>query len=301
MSENLESVIEKASILLLKGATTIIPPDVKEALIKARDGETNPLAVAQLNAILENCKLAERESKPICQDTGLIIFYVSLGENFPVKGRLKDILRRATVKATSEIPLRPNAVDVMMHKNSGDNTGRYIPWIEWELVPGSDELTVTAFPKGGGSEAPCIAKVLSPSQGLKYAKKLVVDTVAEAGAKPCPPVSIGVGLGGTIDVAMKIAKKALLRPVGVRSNIEVLANLELELLDLVNSLGIGPHGVGGKTTALTVNVDYAHRHPASYAVAVAFNCWAARRSKMKIYPDGSVEFVTHKILNEWWR
>ncbi len=301
MSKDLASIIEKASTLLLKAATTILPPDVKEALIKARDIEDNPLAKSQLNAILKNCEIAEKEGKPICQDTGLIIFYLKVGENFPIKGKLSEVLSKATINATREVPLRPNAVDVLTKVNSGDNTGRYIPWIEWEIVPDSDILEITAFPKGGGSEAPCIAKVFSPAQGLRYVKKLVVDTVADWGAKPCPPIVIGVGIGGTIDIAMKLAKKCLLRPIGTRHENPEIAKLEEELLELVNSLGIGPHGVGGKTTALAVNIDYAHRHPATYATGLAFNCWAARRSTMKVHPNGEVEFVTHKILNEIWR
>lgn len=301
MVVNLASIIERATVLLLKGATTILPPDVKRALERAREIEDNPLAVAQLNAILRNVKIAEEEGIPMCQDTGIIIFYASLGENFPLKGELYNVLRNATIKATKEVPLRPNAVDIVTRRNSGDNTGRFIPWIELEIIPDSDVLEITAFPKGGGSEAPCIARVLSPAQGLKGIKKLVVDVVADAAAKPCPPVSIGIGIGGGSDIAMKLAKKALLRPIGIRHESPFIAKLESELIELVNLLGIGPHGVGGKTTALTVNVEYAHRHPAAYPVGIAFNCWAARRSKMKIYSNGEVDFVTHGVLNELWR
>lgn len=298
---SLDKRIEDAVVMLLRAASIYLPQDVKNALIKARDLEDNPLAKAQLDAIIRNCELAEAEGKPICQDTGLISFYVSVGDEFPVKGALADILRRATIRATKEIPLRPNSVDVLSGKNPGDNTGRYVPHIDWELIPGSSELKVTAFPKGGGSEGPCLAKVILPTEGLRYAKKIVLDAVAEAGPKPCPPTVIGVGLGGTMDYAVKIAKKALLRPIGVRSDVEGLAKLEVELLELVNSLGIGPHGVGGKTTALDVHVDYAHRHPASYAVAVVFNCWAVRRSTMIMDSKGNVDFITHKFMNELWR
>jgi fumarate hydratase subunit alpha len=298
---SLDKRIEDAIVMLLKAASIYLPQDVKNALIKARDLEDNPLAKAQLDAIIRNCELAEVEGKPICQDTGLISFYVSVGDEFPVKGALADILRKATIRATREIPLRPNSVDVLSGKNPGDNTGRYVPHIEWELIPNSNELKVTAFPKGGGSEGPCLAKVILPTEGLRYAKKIVLDAVAEAGPKPCPPTVIGVGLGGTMDYAVKLAKKALLRPIGVRSDVEGLAKLEVELLELVNSLGIGPHGVGGKTTALDVHVDCAHRHPASYAVAVVFNCWAVRRSTMIMDSKGNVDFITHKFMNELWR
>ncbi|MEM2136839.1 MAG: fumarate hydratase [Candidatus Methanomethylicia archaeon] len=301
MSESLASIIEDTSVMLLKAAAIHLPSDVRNALTKARDVEVNPLAKAQLEAILKNCDFAEAEGKPLCQDTGLISFHVSLGDNFPIKSGLTGILRKATVRATKEIPLRPNAVDVLSGRNSGDNTGRYIPWVDWELIPNSSEIRLTAFLKGGGSEGPCIAKVILPTEGLKYAKKLVLDSVVEAGAKPCPPTVIGVGLGGTIDVAIKVAKKALLRPIGVRNDLEELAKIEDELVHLINSLGIGPHGVGGKTTTLAVHIDYAHRHPASYAVAVVFNCWALRRSTAIIDSSGNVNFVTHEFMNKFWR
>ncbi|MEM0084585.1 MAG: fumarate hydratase [Candidatus Methanomethylicia archaeon] len=301
MAMDLASKIEDATVMLIKAASIYLPLDVKNALIKARDLEVNTLAKAQLEAIIKNCELAEAEGKPICQDTGLISFYVSIGDDFPIKSKLIDILNKATIRATKEIPLRPNAVDVLSGKNSGDNTGRYIPSIDWELISNSGEVKITVFPKGGGSEGPCIAKVILPTEGLKYAKKLVLDAVADAGAKPCPPTVVGVGLGGTIDLAVKLAKKSLLRPIGVRSEIEEIAKLEEELIELVNSLGIGPHGVGGKTTVLDVHVDCAHRHPASYAVAVLFNCWAVRRSTMTIDSKGNVNFITHEFMNKFWR
>jgi len=301
MYTDLTSKIEDAIVMLIKAASIYLPMDVKNALVKARDLEVNPLAKAQLEAILRNCELAEAEGKPICQDTGLISFYISMGDDFPIKSELINILRRATVKATRDIPLRPNAVDVLSGRNSGDNTGRYIPNIDLEFTPNSDEAKITVYPKGGGSEGPCIAKVLLPTEGLKYAKKLILDTVVDAGAKPCPPTLIGVGLGGTLDLAVKLAKKALLRPIGVRSEIEDVAKLEEELLELINSLGIGPHGVGGKTTALDVHIDCAHRHPASYAIAILFNCWAVRRSTMTIDSKGNVKFITHEFMNEIWR
>ncbi|MCS7096876.1 MAG: fumarate hydratase [Candidatus Methanomethylicia archaeon] len=301
MKSSFESKIEDAIVMLIKAASIHLPKDVKNVLIRARDIEDNPLAKAQLNAIIKNCELAEAESKPVCQDTGLISFYISIGDNFPIKSKLMNIIKTATIRATKEVPLRPNAVDVLTGKNSGDNTGRYIPSIDWEFIPNTDKAEITVFLKGGGSETPCIAKVILPTEGLKYAKKLVLDTVVDAGAKPCPPTLIGVGLGGTIDLAVKIAKKALLRPIGVRSSVEEIAKIEEELINLINSLGIGPHGVGGKTTVLDVHVDCAHRHPASYAVAVVFNCWAVRRSTMTINSEGNVNFITHNFMNEFWR
>jgi fumarate hydratase subunit alpha len=190
--------------------------------------------------------------------------------------------------------LRPNAVDPFTQKNSGDNTGRFIPYINWEIVPG-DNLELTAMTKGGGSENVCVTGMLVPGEGVKGLKKFVVDAVIKAGAQPCPPTILGVAVGGGADIAMKLAKKALLRPLGEPNPNPDLDKLEKELLEAVNMTGIGPMGLGGKTTVLDVHIDYAFRHPASFPAAVAFNCWAARRASARIYPDGKVEYLTHKM------
>ena len=169
-----------------------------------------------------------------------------------------------------------------------------IPYVHWELFDG-DYLELTAFPKGGGSENTCRLGMLSPGLGLRSLKKFVVDTVIEAGGKPCPPIIVGVAIGGGSDIAMEIAKKALLRPLDKPNPVPELAKLEEELLKAINETGIGPMGLGGRWTALGVHVDYACRHPASYPVAVATQCWAARRASARIGPDGSVEYLTHEV------
>jgi fumarate hydratase subunit alpha len=176
----------------------------------------------------------------------------------------------------------------------GNNTGRFVPFINWEIVPGN-ELEITVLPKGGGSENVSALGMLTPSDGVVGLKKFVVDTVIKAGAKPCPPTILGVAVGGGADIAIKLAKKALLRPINEPNSDPKLAKIEQELLQAVNSTGIGPMGLGGKTTVLGIKLDYAHRHPASYPVAVVVQCWAARKATAKIYPNGKVEYLTHEV------
>ncbi|MHA1722866.1 MAG: fumarate hydratase [Candidatus Baldrarchaeia archaeon] len=286
--------IEDTVVNLLRLAVTKLPKDVKEALEAAYEKENNETAKTQLKAILDNITLAEKTRRPMCQDTGVIIFYVSVGDEFKKIGKLPEIFRNATIRATKEIPLRPNAVHPITQKNSGDNTGRYLPYINWEIIQG-DFLEITAFPKGGGSENMSRLGMLKPGEGINGMKKFVVDTVLRAGGQPCPPVILGVGLGGGADIAMKLAKKALLRPITERHPDPEIARLEKELLDAINDSGIGPMGLGGRTTALGVNIEYAHRHPASYPVGVVVQCWAARRASARIYFDGTVEYLTHEV------
>ena len=286
--------VENVAVKLLQLAVTELPQDVKGALRRAYQEEDTDVGKAQLKAILDNVELAEKTCAPICQDTGSVIFYVKAGSKVAGLDQIEDALREATAKATQEVPLRPNAVHPFTQKNTGDNTGKHIPYIHWEIVPG-DTLELTALPKGGGSENVSALGMLNSSQGITGLKKFVVDTVINAGAKPCPPTILGVAVGGGADIAMKLAKQALLKPLNQRNPDPELAKLEHDLREAVNSTGIGPMGLGGKTTVLDVKVDYAHRHPASYPVAVAVQCWAARRATARIHSDGKIEYLTHKV------
>ena len=291
---NLEETVENVAVNLLRFAVTELPKDVKEALQKAYREETSEAGKTQLKAILDNVELAEKTRTPMCQDTGTIIFYVKAGAEVKHLDKIENALRKATRRATTKVPLRPNAVDPFKQKNTGDNTGRNIPYINWEIVAG-DTLEITILPKGGGSENVCTMGMLVPGEGINGLKKFVIDSVIKAGSKPCPPNILGVAIGGGSDIAMKLAKKALLRPLDKSNPDPELAELEKELLEAANSTGIGPMGLGGKITVLGVKIDYAVRHPASYPAAVAFNCWAARRATARIYPDGNVEYLTHKL------
>jgi fumarate hydratase subunit alpha len=292
-----EDKVRRCVVELIRAAATHLPEDVNVFLKRAYELEDDPLARRMLAAILENVELAGRRERPICQDTGIIMFSVRAGERFPMLGRLPEILRIAVVEATRMIPLRPNAVDVVTGRNSGDNTGDYIPWIDWEIIPEEDYAEITVMLKGGGSEAAGGVAVLMPSAGIEGASRFVLEVVKEAGPKACPPLIISVGISGTAYTALCLAKKALLRGMGSRNPRPELASLEEKLLEAVNMLGWGVHGVGGRATALDVRIEASHRHPASLAVGVISSCWAFRYSTMRIRGDG-VEFTTHSFLNE---
>jgi fumarate hydratase subunit alpha len=289
-----EKIIEDTVVKLLQLAAVQLPPDVKVAIKRAYREETNETGKIQLETIVKNIELAEKANTPICQDTGVIIFYVKVGTQAKGLDKIETALINATRRATKEGYLRPNAVDPFTQKNTGDNTGRFIPYINWEITKG-DTVEITAFPKGGGSENVCTLGMLTPSEGVNGLKKFVVDSVIKAGAMPCPPTILGVAVGGSADIVMRLAKAALLRPLDQPNPIPELAQLEKELYEAANSTGIGPMGLGGKFTVLGVKVDYAHRHPAAYPVAVAFQCWAARRATARIHPNGEVEYLTHKV------
>jgi len=286
-------IIEDAAFNLIKTSAIYLPQDVKQMLKKACAEETSLVGKTQLKAILDNIELAELNQVPLCQDTGTITFYVKAGSKVRNLDKVEEALVNATRRATLEIPLRPNAVNPLNEKNSDDNTGRLIPIIHWELFHGT-QLELTVVTKGGGSENASALAMLNPNNGIKELKKFVIDSIIRAGAKPCPPTILGIGVGGGADVAIEIAKKALLRPLDEMNPDPTAANLEREILDAANMTGIGPMGLGGKTTVLGVHFDYAYRHPASFPAAVAFSCWADRRASARIGGDGDVEFLGRK-------
>ncbi len=283
----LESV-KSALVDALRAAATILPQDVVSALLAARERETSPLGAAQLDAILEDVRIARNGSIPICQDTGIQTFFVAAGVESPFLGRIKDWLTEAVIEATGEIPLRPNTVNPLTGENPGDNTGAFMPYINWELVDGS-AIEITVLPKGGGSENMSALYMLPPGVGLKGIKKKIVEHVVAAGGKPCPPTIVGVGIGGGADIAMKLGKRAVLREVGSRHPEDRVARLEEELLKLINETGVGPMGVGGAMTSLAVHIEYAYRHPASLPLGILIQCWADRRARIRLTADGAIE------------
>jgi len=288
-------IVENVAFNIIKQAVIYLPDDVKQALKKAYAEETSETGKTQLKAILDNIELAEKYQAPVCQDTGTIIFFINAGAQAKNLDKVEEALINATRRATKEVPLRPNAVDPFTQKNSGDNTGRFIPYINWEIVPG-DSLELTVMTKGGGSENVCVTGMLVPGEGIKGLKKFAVEAVIKAGAQPCPPNILGIAIGGGADISMKLAKKALLKPLNEPNPDPEIAKLENEIFEAANMTGIGPMGLGGKTTVLGVHVEYAYRHPASFPAAVAFNCWAARKASARIDADGTVEYLTHKMV-----
>jgi fumarate hydratase subunit alpha len=266
---------------MLRLAATTLPRDVINALKKAKRRESEKVAIKQLECILENIELAQLEGVPICQDTGIPIFFVELGWKAKLGFDLRSSIAHAVRDATTSIPLRPNVVDPLTRTNTGDNTGEGQPVLHLDLVPG-DGLKIDLLLKGAGSENWSQFHMLSPISSTADLERAVLRTIEEAGGQPCPPIIIGVGIGGSADLVPLLTKRALLRPVGKRNEDRRLAKLERHLTEAANELGIGPMGLGGKTTALDVHVERAGCHTASLPLAVNLNCWAARRSSARI-------------------
>ena len=290
-----QELIKEVTITLLKRAETTLPSDVKAALLSAYEREVNEIARVQLAAMLENVRLAEELQRPICQDTGLPLFFVRLGRcDALTLSELETGIRDGVAAATERIPLRSNVVDPLTRQGEGGNVGEKIPYINYAVDPTVDGVEITVLPKGGGSENVSAFTILPPRQEAETReaiKRFVLQAVVEAAGKPCPPTIIGVGLGGSADLAMALAKRALLRPVGARHQEERLARLEASILEAVNQLGIGPMGLGGKTTALDVHLEFAGAHLTSLPVAVNFQCWAARQARATIHANGRVEYA----------
>jgi len=282
--KKLPEPVEQVVVNLLKAANTKLPSDIGWALEAAAAWETNQTAYIQLGAIMDNVKKAEVLGRPMCQDTGIPVFYV--------KGRFdnsigKDI-EAGLKRATASIPLRPNTVDPITRKNPGDNTGIGMPIIHF--IPSDDDfIEITVLLKGAGSENMTKLEMLNPSDGIEGVKRFVIDSVLNAGGKPCPPSIVGVGIGGTADDCLALAKEALLIPLDIENPIPILKELEEELFVKLNSSGLGPMGLGGATTALGVRVKTAYCHTASLPVAVNIGCWAMRRATARI-TDECVEY-----------
>ena len=285
MGESMSNVdIVSGIVQMIRKAETELPVDVVKALEGAYRIETG-LAKTQIEAILKNIDLAKTSQRPMCQDTGIQTFFVQAGLHSPFVGELERDIVEAVKRATKEVPLRPNTVDPFTGVNHKDNTGKGIPYITWEITRGSD-IVITALPKGGGSENMSKLGMLKPGVGIKGVKDFVVEEMIKAGGNPCPPTVVGVGIGGGADLSLKLGKKALLRPVGVRHPDKTIALVEQELIKRINESGIGPMGLGGKTTVLDVHVEVAHRHPASLPVGMAVQCWADRRAQLSINEKG---------------
>ena len=254
--------------------------DVKEFLCKAKENETWPLAENVLDQIILNSDIAKKEDMPICQDTGMACVFVEVGQEVHiVGGLLQDAINEGVRKGYDEGFLRKSVVkDPINRINTKDNTPAVI---YYDIVPG-DKVKVTVAPKGFGSENMSRIKMLKPSDGLQGVKDFIIETVKLAGPNPCPPIVIGVGIGGTFDKAAYLAKKALIRPLNKRNDEKFYSDLEEELLEVINKLGIGPQGFGGKTTALGLNIETYPTHIAGLPVAVNINCHATRHKEREI-------------------
>ena len=282
----LPETVDEVVVKLLRLANTRLSHDIGWALEAAAGWETNDIAYSQLGSIMDNVKKAEFLGRPMCQDTGIPVFYVSGSFDSSISEKITEGVRRAT----KEIPLRPNAVDPITRENSGDNLGEGMPIIHYR--PTDDEfIEITVLPKGAGSENMTKLAMLNPSEGIDGVKRFVIDSVLDAGGRPCPPTIVGVGIGGLSDTCVEMAKEALTVPLDVRNPDPVLDKLEEELFIALNSSGLGPMGLGGSSTVLGVRIKKAFCHTASLPVAVNIGCWATRRATARIMPNGTVEYI----------
>ena len=269
---DLREALSAATCRAMRQAVIYLPDDVKRALARARASETGVVALGEYENVTKNIGAAERLGVPLCQDTGVPIVYLTLPPRVPFSPLLFDAVAEGIRQATTEIPLRPNVVSPLTRHNSGDNTGAGMPAVH--VRPG-EHFTVTVLPKGAGAENVSRIAMLLPSQAEKI-EEVVVGTMLAAEGRPCPPVVLGVGIGGTFDSAPALAKEALLQPI------DTMDEFEQKLCNAVNRLGIGPMGLGGKTTALAVKVKIAACHTASLPVAVNVQCWANRHATVEV-------------------
>ncbi len=278
--------ITKEVTKLCIGINCNIGSDVIRAIRKALKSETSPIGRDVLGQILKNDSIAARDNTAACQDTGIVIVFVRLGQDLRITGgSLSDAINEGVRQGYKKGYLRKSVVnDPLERTNTGDNTPAVI---HTEIVSGK-KLELTLMAKGAGSENMSAVRMLSPSDGENGVKKFIVDTVRNAGANPCPPIVVGVGIGGTAESASLIAKKALLRPLNTRNKNRRYAAMERELLKQINNLGIGPQGFGGRMTALAVHIETMSCHIASLPVAVNINCHAARHGSV-ILPLGRIK------------
>lgn len=279
MREIDSSLISEVVARLCIDANYHLPPDMKKQIISSSKEESWETASIILDQIIENFNIADENLQPICQDTGLACVFLSIGQDVHIKGNLEDAVNEGVRKGYSQGYLRKSVVsDPLKRVNTGDNTPAMI---YYDICPG-DKLKITVAPKGFGSENMSQIKMLKPSDGIDGVKDFVIKVVEDAGPNPCPPIVVGVGIGGTFDKAAYLAKKALMRPVDQRNSEDFYAELEEELLEKINALGIGPQGFGGKTTALAVNIEKFPTHIAGLPVAVNINCHVTRHMTEEI-------------------
>jgi len=272
------AVTETVAQLCIK-ANTRLPEDIVAALDRCRAEEPWPLAQTTLGLLRDNMELAQAKDLPICQDTGMACVFVELGQEVHIQGDFEQAIHEGVRKGYGEGYLRKSIVgDPLRRVNTGDNTPAAITL---RLVPG-DGCAITVAPKGAGSENMSRMAMLKPADGVEGVKRFVVETVKLAGSNPCPPIVLGVGVGGFFDKVTALAKHALLRPIDEPNPDPFYARLERELREEINALGIGPQGFGGQTTCLGVSIEAAPTHVASLPVAVNINCHVTRRATAQL-------------------
>jgi len=289
MQVDLNTVEDAARELYIRALKTL-PPDVKEGFERLRATETSAKGKRILDTMVTNIRVAESNDNLLCQDTGVPIYNVTIGRGVSVDGHaLKEALRRGCERATREHPLRSSVVHPLTRKNEHTSCGIEVPVIHVDFSDVDDRLVIEMIPKGSGSENNSFLKMAIPAEGVDAIRTFVVDCVIAAGAKTCPPTIVGVGIGGTSDLCVALAKRAATRPLGTHCSYPEGAKLEDQLSKAVNQLGVGPQGLGGDSTSFAVHIELAATHITMNPVAVNMQCHSARRASATFTPAG-IEF-----------
>ena len=270
-----------------------LPDDVEAKLAELAGKETDPLAKTIYETMATNQKLAEELDRPCCQDTGVIQFWVKCGAQFPLIGELEPLLKEAVVKATFAAPLRHNSVETFDEYNTKKNVGKGTPTVFWDIIPDWDGCELYTYMAGGGCTLPGNATVLMPGEGYEGVTKFVLDRMTSYGLNACPPLLVGVGVATSVETAALLSKKALMRPIGSHNPNERAAAMEKLLEDGINSIGLGPQGMGGKYSVMGVNIENTARHPSAIGVAVNVGCWSHRRGHVIFDKDLNATVTTH--------
>lgn len=291
VGEALYETVREVSCELYKRSLTDLPPDVRRSIDGALEQEEGRHARMMLKIMQHAVATSDRTGIIVCQDTGIPVYWVTIGTELELNGaKLLQALKDGIERATARYNLRSSIVHPLTRENNQTSTGKEVPVIHVEFRDGADYLEFELVPKGSGSENMSFVKMLTPAEGLRGVKKFVLDSVVAAGANPCPPTIVGVGLGGSFDKCAELAKRAIKRPVGEPNPDPQIAALERDLLEAINLTGIGPQGLGGDTTALAVHIEYAWTHITMNPVAVNIQCWRGERARGRVYGDGRVEY-----------
>jgi len=282
--------VEEAARELYIRALKLLPDDIKEGFQQLQGMETSERARGILGTMVTNIRVAEENQNLLCQDTGIPIYNVFIGRNVAVDGwRLKQAIAKGCERATREHPLRSSVVHPISRKNNHTSCGPGVPVIHVDFVEDPDTLEIEMIPKGSGSENNSFLRMAIPAEGLAAVKRFVIDCVINAGGRTCPPTIVGVGVGGTSDLCVHLAKKAATRPLGSACEDPLGAELERELSQAVNKLGVGPQGLGGDATSFAVHVELAATHITMNPVAVNMQCHSARRARASL-SNGGIEY-----------
>jgi L(+)-tartrate dehydratase alpha subunit len=272
----------------------VLPDDVYAKLEELGKKEKSALATTIYDTMFKNQKLAKELSRPCCQDTGVLQFFVKCGVNFPLIGEVEALLKEAVIQATIDAPLRHNSVETFDEYNTGTNVGKGTPTVFWEIVPNSDTCEIDTYMAGGGCTLPGKAMVLMPGAGYEGITKFVMDVMTSYGLNACPPLLVGVGVATSVETAALLSKKALMRPLGQKSLNERAAYMEKLLENGINGIGLGPQGMSGEYSVMGVHIENTARHPSAIGVAVNVGCWSHRKGNIVFDKDLNYKITSHK-------